>query len=94
MIEDLGLSSVVELFGYMNDDRAAAYSGEGNKGVSYITKTNCCDVQPPTKTFEYLLSGMPSIATATQEKRRAVSSGNGADRLNSGRLLPWAQLHG
>ena len=35
------------------------------------------DCQPPTKTFEYLLSGMPVIATATYENSLVVNDGNG-----------------
>jgi hypothetical protein len=39
--------------------------------------TTYYDTQPPTKTFEYLLSGMAVIATATSENRRIINSTNG-----------------
>jgi hypothetical protein len=35
------------------------------------------DFQPPTKTFEYVLSGMICIATSTYENKRLVSHVNG-----------------
>jgi glycosyltransferase involved in cell wall biosynthesis len=35
------------------------------------------DVQPPAKTFEYLLSGMPVIATQTSENKKLINPGNG-----------------
>jgi glycosyltransferase involved in cell wall biosynthesis len=39
--------------------------------------TDYYDVQPVTKTFEYLLSGMPVIATNTSENRKVINQGNG-----------------
>ncbi|RYY15998.1 MAG: glycosyltransferase [Chitinophagaceae bacterium] len=36
-------------------------------GVSFIPMTRWYNFQPPTKTFEYLLSGIPVIATKTYE---------------------------
>jgi glycosyltransferase involved in cell wall biosynthesis len=43
-----------------------------NIGVSFIPMTPYYDKQPPTKTYEYLMSGMAVIATATFENRRIV----------------------
>lgn len=51
--------------------------GAHNIGVSYIPITKFYDVQPPTKTFEYLLAGMPVIATNTQENARVINKSNG-----------------
>ena len=39
--------------------------------------TDFFDVQPVTKTFEHLVSGMPVIATATSENRLVVNEENG-----------------
>jgi glycosyltransferase involved in cell wall biosynthesis len=46
-------------------------------GVSFIPINDIYDCQPATKTFEYLLAGMPVIATGTSENRRTVNDENG-----------------
>jgi len=43
------------------------YFSSANIGVSFIPITKWFNFQPPTKTFEYLLSGLPLIATKTFE---------------------------
>jgi len=48
-----------------------------NVGISYVPITEYYDVQPPTKTFEYLCSGMAVIATATYENSRVINKNNG-----------------
>ncbi|NLM68362.1 MAG: glycosyltransferase family 4 protein [Enterococcus sp.] len=48
-----------------------------NVGVSYIPITLYFDAQPPTKTFEYLLAGMPVIATRTIENEKIINEANG-----------------
>ncbi len=48
-----------------------------NVGVSYIPLTSYFDLQPPTKTFEYLLAGMPVIATRTKENEKVINEYNG-----------------
>lgn len=48
-----------------------------NVGVSYIPKTELFDVQPPTKTYEYILAGMPVLATSTSENVKVVNEKNG-----------------
>jgi len=37
----------------------------------------CFDSQPVTKTFDYLLAGMPVIATATSENKIVINENNG-----------------
>ena len=39
--------------------------------------TDFFDVQPTTKTFEYLFAGMPVIATATSEHKKVINDKNG-----------------
>lgn len=48
-----------------------------NVGISYIPLTSYYDFQPPTKTFEYLLSGMVVLGTSTSEHRAIINSTNG-----------------
>lgn len=53
------------------------YLKYNNIGMSYIPITSYFDNQPPTKTFEYLLSGMAVIATGTKENIKSVTYQNG-----------------
>lgn len=48
-----------------------------NIGISYIPLTSFFDCQPPTKTFEYLLSGMVVLATSTSENKLVINNSNG-----------------
>ena len=48
-----------------------------NIGVSFIPIVEYYDCQPATKTFEYILSGMPTIATETTENKKVVNETNG-----------------
>ncbi len=73
----LGLSDVVTTHGFIHHHELAGFWERCNVGVSNIPLTPYFDVQPPTKTFEYLLAGMPVIATRTTENRRVVGPANG-----------------
>jgi glycosyltransferase involved in cell wall biosynthesis len=48
-----------------------------NIGVSFVPCTDYFDCQPVTKTFDYLLSGMPVIATNTSENQKIITPFNG-----------------
>ncbi len=45
--------------------------------MSYIPVKPWYDFQPATKTYEYLLSGIPVIATNTYENRQVINEKNG-----------------
>lgn len=53
------------------------YFDKANIGVSFIPITVYYNNQPPTKTFEYVLSGLYTIATATDENKKIISTENG-----------------
>lgn len=48
-----------------------------NIGVSYIPKKPYYEYQPATKTFEYINSGLFTIATSTHENCKIISEKNG-----------------
>lgn len=48
-----------------------------NVGVAFVPLRPWYQCQPVTKVFEYLLAGMPVIATATRENARVIHPGNG-----------------
>lgn len=73
----LGVGAHVSLLGPIPHQKLAPYFERCNVGVSFIPLTEYFDCQPPTKTFEYLLSGMPVIATRTTENRRVITDTNG-----------------
>ena len=77
MAKKLGVLAVMEIPGYIPHDQLKEYFGRCNVGVSYVPITAYYDHQPPTKTFEYLLAGMPVIATDTRANRRIISDING-----------------
>ena len=77
IVVDRELSHAVHLPGFIHNTRLWEYYKSCNVGVSFVPMTRFYDVQPPTKTIEYLLSGMPVIATATSENRRLVNDTNG-----------------
>lgn len=65
------------LHGRVGNTLLKPYFENANIGVSYVPITSYYNVQPPTKTFEYALSGLFTIATATDENKKVVSPTNG-----------------
>jgi len=77
LIKKEGLEKVITLVGPAYHEDLKTYFDCQNVGVSFIPRTPYFDCQPSTKTFEYLLSGMPVIATATHENTLVVNDSNG-----------------
>ena len=77
LIKKEGLEKVITLVGSVYHEDLQTYFDSQNIGVSFIPMTSYFDCQPSTKTFEYLLSGMPVIATATYENALVVNDCNG-----------------
>lgn len=71
-IEQNDLGSYIKLEGYVHNSLLHQYFERANIGVSYIPITDYFEHQPPTKTFEYLISGLPVIATKTKEHKSIV----------------------
>ncbi|BDD07998.1 hypothetical protein FUAX_04300 [Fulvitalea axinellae] len=76
-IASLGIEKHVHLLGQIPYDNLRDYFLKANIGVSYVPKMAYFENQPPTKTFEYILSGLPVIATSTVENQKIVSNSNG-----------------
>jgi glycosyltransferase involved in cell wall biosynthesis len=77
IVEKNSLSDVVNIVGRVPFTELKPYFDTHNIGVSFVPLTEYFDFQPVTKTFDYLLSGMPVIATATSENKKVISSSNG-----------------
>lgn len=73
-VADSGLEDQVFLTGRIPHNELETYFGQANVGVSFIPMTKYYDCQPPTKTFEYLLSGIPVIATKTRANEEILKN--------------------
>jgi glycosyltransferase involved in cell wall biosynthesis len=76
-ISDYNLSDYVKFEGRKTPEELVTFFELSNIGVAYITQNAGYDCQPATKLFEYMLSGMPVIATNTYENRQIVHEKNG-----------------
>lgn len=77
LVKSKGLEKIVEVLGHIKHDELKPYFLSQNIGVSYVPITEYFDCQPPTKTFEYGLAGMPIIATAIAEHKNVIHPFNG-----------------
>lgn len=85
-INQLGLKKHIELTGYVPYNELLSFYENANIGISYIPLTSYYEYQPATKTFEYLMTGMPVIATQTYENKQVINKYNGvliSDNPNS-----------
>lgn len=73
----LNLDDVIDFTGFQSHNELPRYFDKCNVGVSYIPQTVFFDNQPPTKTYEYLLSGMAVLATNTSENALTINTSNG-----------------
>ncbi len=71
------LNDIVKFHGRKTHREIQSYFDDCNIGVSYVPITKYFDCQPPTKTYEYVNSGMICIATDTFENRRLINENNG-----------------
>jgi glycosyltransferase involved in cell wall biosynthesis len=77
LVAQYGLEEIVNIIGAIPHPQLKPYFDAANIGVSYVPLTDYYDCQPVTKTFEYLLSGMPVIATRTTENKKVIDQKNG-----------------
>jgi glycosyltransferase involved in cell wall biosynthesis len=76
-IQQYNRSSRIRFHGRIPHKELRSYLARCNIGVAFIPITKQYDCQPSTKVFEYLLAGMPVVATSTRENRRVIHGGNG-----------------
>lgn len=76
-VHEHGLENIVHILGIVPHNQLQEHFDTHNIGVSYIPMTDYYDVQPSLKTFEYLLSGLVVIGTATFENRLVINDSNG-----------------
>lgn len=71
------LENNIKLPGLVHQSNLQPFFENANVGVSYIPKRSYFKYQPPTKTFEYLISGLVVIATSTNENIKIVNENAG-----------------
>lgn len=67
----------IDYVGRVPNMKLKKYFTESNIGIAYVPITPWFDVQPPTKTFEYIVNGLFCLATDTTENRLVITSHNG-----------------
>jgi len=76
-IQRSSCSQCIRYAGWVDHKDLGTYFAEANVGVAFIPLEDHFQVQPATKVFEYLLAGMPVIATNTLENARTINRTNG-----------------
>ncbi len=76
-IESNGLQGVVFLRGRLAHHEARKYFERCGYGVSFVPIVPFFDRQPPTKTYEYVLSGLYVLGTDTAANRELINPANG-----------------
>lgn len=77
LVKKLELQDQVSILGYIRHDRIDELLQKCNVGVSFIPMTEYFDCQPPTKTYEYIFSGLFTIATATTANKEIIDEAIG-----------------
>tara|TARA_B100002052_G_C15858159_1_gene588682 strand:- start:616 stop:1668 length:1053 start_codon:yes stop_codon:yes gene_type:complete len=76
-INKYNLQNDVFLHGRKTLSELKTFFDKCNIGISYIPIDDYFNFQPPTKTYEYLLSGLFCIATSTLANKEIINSNNG-----------------
>lgn len=76
-ISSLNLYHEITFHGRVPYDKIDIFLRNANLGIVYIPMKPYYDNQPSTKLFEFLLAGMPVIATNTSSNRSIISDLNG-----------------
>lgn len=74
LVRDRNLEKLVTIHGRVPYQETSRFFEAASIGISYVPKTSFFDVQPVTKTLEYLGSGLPVIATSTSEQLKVVNN--------------------
>lgn len=76
-IKDNKLENYIHLHGMIPHTELKPFLDTHNIGISYVPITEYFEYQPPTKTYEYILSGLFCIATRTFSNKEIINDQNG-----------------
>jgi glycosyltransferase involved in cell wall biosynthesis len=71
------IKNKIQIIGRLHHSELKEYFLESNIGVSFVPIVDYFKNQPPTKTFEYICSGLVCLATDTFENRKIINDKNG-----------------
>ena len=71
------LRKYIHLHGMIPHTDLKPFLDTHNIGISYVPITEYFEYQPPTKTYEYILSGLFCIATQTYANKEIINDQNG-----------------
>ena len=77
LTKELNITDCVTLHGFKPHTEIKEFLDKCNIGVSFVPITECYNHQPPTKTYEYILSGLYTIATGTYCNKEIITPENG-----------------
>ena len=77
LTHELALDDCITFHGRLPHTQLEHFFDKCNIGISFVPKTDYYEFQPPTKTFEYILSGLYTIATSTHANTELINSDNG-----------------
>lgn len=77
LVKKCNLENYVTLHGYIQHSQLKDFFDKCNVGVSFVPKTEYYEFQPATKSFEYILSGLYTIATSTYCNKEIITDKNG-----------------
>lgn len=77
IVKECKLEEYVTLHGYIQHSQLKDFFDKCNVGVSFVPMTEYYEHQPATKSFEYILSGLYTIATSTYCNKEIITPKNG-----------------
>lgn len=77
LVSKKGLEKYITLHGYIQHKELKSFLDKCNIGVSFVPMTEYYEHQPATKSFEYILSGLYTIATNTYCNKEIITPKNG-----------------
>lgn len=77
LVASLELEHIVKFHGTIAHHELSSFFDLCNIGVSFVPITEYYEHQPPTKTFEYIFSGLFTIATSTLSNVSLINRENG-----------------
>lgn len=75
--KELELDSIVKFYGRLPYDELKPFFDNCNIGVSFVPMTDYYNYQPPTKAYEYCLSGLYVVGTKTYAQQQIINEDNG-----------------
>jgi glycosyltransferase involved in cell wall biosynthesis len=76
-IHETGLDHIVHFLGPVKQTDLGNFFSNTSIGIVYVPKIPAYENQPPTKLFEFIINGIPVIATSTKEISRYINPDNG-----------------